>query len=70
MMNWDGGGSGWMMAISWIILLGLAVLLLFYSTRNSKPKVETESARQVLDRRFAEGQIGVEEYAQARRLLD
>lgn len=80
MMNWyRGDGYGWMdgggmllMGLFWILIIGLGIWLVTFLTRRDKsmhsPKDETP--RQILDRRFASGEIDAAAYAQARRLID
>jgi putative membrane protein len=77
MMNWYGNGSGWMngggallMGLFWIFLIGLGVWLVLHTTRREKPAELPENPRQILDRRFAAGEMDVTQYAQARRLID
>ena len=75
MMNWNGDGSGWMgggwgMGLFCIILIGVAVILTVFLFKSSKREIRYESPRQTLDRRFAEGNLDAETYAQARRLLE
>lgn len=76
MMGWYGNG-GWgygmfFMGLFWVALIALAVWAVARSTRRSgEPMVgQVESARQILDRRFASGQIDTEQYADARRVLE
>jgi putative membrane protein len=80
MMNWyRGDGYGWMdgggmvlMGLFWILIIGLGIWLVSWLTRRDKsvsfPKEETP--RQILDRRFASGEIDATAYAQARRLIE
>jgi putative membrane protein len=77
MMNWYGNGSGWMgggtvvfMGLFWILLIGLGIWLVTWLTRREKPAELPENPRQMLDRRFATGEIDSTQYAQARRLID
>lgn len=77
MMNWDGYGGTWwgaggmvFMGLFWILLIGLGIWLVSWITRRGAPDEKVESARQVLDRRFASGEIEASEYAQTRRLID
>ncbi|WP_165984997.1 SHOCT domain-containing protein [Streptomyces sp. YIM 98790] len=79
-MYWDGGGWMWMMAIAplvWIALIGLvvwAVIRLSQNTSRTGGEAGSrdhgmpgrESAEEILDRRFARGEIDAEEYTQAR----
>lgn len=72
MMNWYWGG-GWLgmsaMVLGWVALFTLAVWLVTRVTRTEHPVQATETARSVLDKRFASGEISAEEYAQMRRTL-
>lgn len=77
MMNWYGNGSGWMsgggavlMGLFWIVLIALAVWLVARIIRREKPAELPENPRQMLDRRFAAGEMDATQYAQARRLID
>jgi putative membrane protein len=76
-MNWYGDGNGWMgggsmifMGFFWIFLIGLGIWLVTWLTRRDRPSAPQENPRQVLDRRFAAGDIDAATYAQARRLID
>ncbi len=80
MMGWYGNG-GWGAGM---VFLGLFCLVLVaaavwafarWATRTQDPQDGTrgssqESARAILDRRFASGELDSEQYGQARRLLD
>ena len=55
------------MLLFWGLLAWLALRLL--SGRGSDPAASEPSARQILDARFARGEIGAGEYEHARRLL-
>lgn len=78
MMGWYQGGWGWAgllgmgsMVLLWGALIGLAVWAIARVTRTEATSGgSTESARAVLDRRFAAGDIDVEEYARRRRALE
>lgn len=58
--------SGWwvLMALGWLAVVALAVWAVVSLGRNGRR--ETPSAREVLDRRLAEGDITVEEYERLR----
>ena len=56
------------MVLFWGVLAWLVVRL--FSDRDAGRGAPETSARQILDARFARGEIGVGEYEQARRLLD
>ncbi|MCU0271549.1 MAG: hypothetical protein MUF83_23310 [Acidimicrobiales bacterium] len=74
MMHWYSGpwsGTAWvgmaLMMLLWAAVIGLAVWGIARAA--SAPQGRPESARDVLDRRLAAGEIDAEEYAQARHLL-
>ena len=81
-MYWDHmTGWGWMMMVLWTILLLLVAGGLIWailaatqstsSTRRSSPTPQVHpSARDVLDERFARGEIDADEYQQRRRVLE
>ena len=58
--------SGWwvLMALGWLAVIALAVWAVVSLGRDGRR--ETPSAREVLDRRLAEGDITVEEYERLR----
>lgn len=73
-MGWYGGGMGWMMMIS--IVLGMALIFLVVwaivritSTGQQREQPAYTPARDILDRRFAAGEIDVEAYRTAVREL-
>lgn len=78
MMVWDGGGWGWMgglgmvlMVIIWVGLIALVVWGVSALTRGHSGGAPTmESPRQILDRRFASGEMDAAQYAEARRVLE
>ncbi len=75
MMNWyrDGGmdgGSMIFMGLLWILVIGLGIWFVTWLTRREGPNAPQETPRQILDRRFALGELDSAEYAKARRLLD
>lgn len=76
-MNWYGDGNGWMngggmifMGLMWILIIGLGIWLVTWLTRKDKSIERQETPRQILDRRFATGEIDANAYAQARRLIE
>jgi len=74
MMNWYGGGMGggvWLlMGVFWLALIGLIVWLVVRLLPGSPPVNETrESAEEILDRRFAMGELDVETYKAQRAAL-
>lgn len=77
MMNWYRDGYGWMngggmilMALIWILIIGLGIWLVTWLTRRDKSTPIQETPRQMLDRRLAAGEIDAAAYAQARRLIE
>ena len=77
MMNWYRDGSGWtngggmiIMAVIWILIIGLGIWLVTWLTRRDKSVPREDSPRQILDRRLAAGDLDAASYAQARRLIE
>src|SRR5512140_1459319 len=73
MMGWSGGGMGygaWMfMGLFWLLLLGLiiwAVVRLLPDRRGDGARRDVDTPEDILDKRFARGEIDLETY-QARR---
>lgn len=76
MMGWYGMGTGWGswlgMGLFWLVLLGVilyAVVRLLPSGRSSDGGRGAESPAEILDRRFARGEIDVETYQAQRAIL-
>lgn len=78
MMGWYGGGMGWsgwvFMGLFWVALLALIIWLVVKllpgtssSTRQAPP--QGESPLDILDRRFAQGEIDLETYQVQRAAL-
>lgn len=75
-MMYGGNGWGWMilMPVVWVTLLGViiwAVVRLAQPTGHQQGPVDHDAARwespqEILDRRFASGEIDAETYAQTR----
>ncbi len=76
MMDWNGNSGGWgagvvIMVVFFVALIALAVwAVVRLSRRTDEPGRSAESPRQILDRRFASGELDETQYAQARRVLD
>jgi len=78
MMGYWNDNNGWMngfgmlvMLLVWAGLIGLAVWAAVRMTRgNTIASTSLESPRQILDRRFAAGELDAEQYATARRVLE
>ncbi len=79
---WDGGGWVWMafMPLVWIVLIGLVVWAVFYLVHRSsgtgtatgtgaRHGYRWESPQEILDRRFASGEIDADAYAEAKKRL-
>ena len=80
MHEWNGGHGyyGLGMGIFFIVLVALAVWAIVRTTRHSKVSNSTavassasnrETPRDILDRRFANGEISADEYQKAKELL-
>jgi putative membrane protein len=78
MMGWNYGGWSWMtglgmvlMVILWVALIALVVWGVGALTRGHSSGAPTmESPRQILDRRFASGEMDATQYAETRRALE
>lgn len=78
-MHWGNWGPGWggawfgpfFMLVPLIIIVGAIVLAVGYGARRSEPPPPPlRSPRDILDERFARGEIDQEEYEQRRRTLE
>ncbi|WP_431676623.1 SHOCT domain-containing protein [Kitasatospora sp. KL5] len=81
MMYWDGGGWAWMMfmPLLWIALIGLivwAAVRLAHRPGGGQsegdrpgPGPRHETPREILDRRYASGEIDSDTYREAREHL-
>lgn len=78
MMNWyRGDGYGWMdgggmlvMGLIWILIFGLGIWLVTRVIGKNGSSSVQETPRQILDRRYASGEIDAAAYAQARKLIE
>ena len=77
MMGWYGGGAWWpagmlFMGLFWVALIVGAIVAVVRLTQRPDAGSHdgVESARQVLDRRLASGEINAEQYAETRRILE
>lgn len=77
MMGWYGyggwAGAAWalLMVLFWASLIGGGVWAFGrVFGRSEPPAPPLETPRQILDRRFAAGELDAEQYAEARRILD
>ncbi len=62
------GWHGWGMGFSWLILLGI-VIAVVYLLKNGN-RQEQLSAKEILDSRYAKGEIDSEEYLERRERLE
>jgi putative membrane protein len=76
MMDWydngwlNGFGMMMMMVLIWGGLIALGIWAVARLTKTSPTAPHVETPRQILDRRFAAGEINAEEYAQTRHILE
>ncbi len=70
--GWMNGGGWLMMGLFWILIIGIGIWLVTWLTRKDRQMSSpvSETPRQILDRRFASGEIDATAYAQARRLIE
>lgn len=69
MMGGYGGAFGWLfMLLFWIILFGFLVWLVIYLTQHQR-RSTSHSALEILQRRYAQGEINKEEYDQKKKDL-
>lgn len=55
----------------WIIVLGVIVLgILLYASKNGNTFLKKESPEEILDRRYANGEITKEEYEEKKRVIN
>jgi len=64
------GGAMLVMGLFWILLVGVGIWLITRSMGKEKTTSVQESPRQVLDHRFASGEIDADAYKQARKLIE
>ncbi|OLZ69057.1 hypothetical protein AV521_19745 [Streptomyces sp. IMTB 2501] len=79
MMYWDGGGWAWMafMPLLWIALIALAVWAVIRLVQHpasrgegtSRGPAPKETPEEILDRRYASGEIDTDTYTEARKQL-
>lgn len=70
--GWGMGTAGWIfMALFWIVLIGLAIwaVVALLPGNRTAGAARAESPREILDRRFARGEIDVDQYRLARAEL-
>jgi putative membrane protein len=66
-----GGGWWWVMGIGWLVFLAAIVIVVVVLVRHFQTQASPRrsSAHDVLDERFARGEIDVEEYRRRRDAL-
>ncbi len=73
MMDWMYGGGGWTMGLMWLawlaVIAGVVVIAVRLMRGPGAGLHHRESAQEILDRRFANGEIGREEYEASSELL-
>ena len=76
MMGWYGSGMGvgaWLfMGLFWVVLLGVIVWLvarLLPSSNRPAPEISPQSPQEILDGRFARGEIDEQTYTAQRAAL-
>jgi putative membrane protein len=70
MRGWDGGWMwlwGTLMMLTWVAVIGVAVWLILRSVRNDRNS--SARPREILDERFARGELTPEEYQERREAL-
>jgi putative membrane protein len=70
MYGWHGGGWGilWMV-LSWGVLAAIVVLVFRSISRGPAGSSERAGAGEILDERFARGEISEDEYRERKRVL-
>jgi putative membrane protein len=68
--GWGMGPAGWIfMGLFWVLVIGLivwAVVALLPNVRSTGTRPQHESPLEILERRFAMGEIDAEQYRRAR----
>lgn len=68
--GWGTAWGAWWMVLLWAVMLGFVIWAIVALTRGGRDQQpRTPPPRQLLDQRFAAGEIDQDEYQQARRLL-
>ena len=72
--GWNGSGSNWSLMggtmLFWIAVVGLLIWLVLRATDRNRHDIKTiDSPKATLDRRFATGEVTLEQYVEARKWL-
>ncbi len=68
MMHDFGFGGGWFgMGLWWVVVVAVVIWLVWMAGRGRDSAARGESALEVLNKRYASGEIGREEYEQKKR---
>jgi putative membrane protein len=70
MMHWDYGwgmGSGWLFMVMFWVLAIAGVFVLIKLISGSKKEDKTETALDILKKRYASGEIGREEFEEKKK---
>lgn len=73
--GWNGSGSNWIlmagMMLFWVAVVAVGIWLVLRVTDRGQQQVKNfDTPRAILDRRFSSGEISVEQYAAARKLIE
>lgn len=69
MFGYHEGGYGMMGGFAWIFTV-IVIILLVYVFNNKKGKSSKKSAKDILDERYAKGEIDLEEYNEKKKNLN
>ena len=69
MMGGFGFGWMWLMPIFWIVILGLIIWAVIAAVRGASQSGGSESALELLKKRYARGEISKEEYEEKKKEL-
>ena len=77
MMDWRGHMStgGWILSVLWTLIIvalvvaGIVWLISALSTRGAAPQASGASAREILDRRLASGELTIEQHQHLRAAI-
>ena len=68
--EWGMGGFGWLfMIIFWVLVVIGIVFLVRAVVGGSKPKSKTETALEILKKRYAKGELSREEFEEKKKDL-